>query len=59
MTTVDWALQIIQREIGNGTTGEVRIQLHEGVIQRAKVEKTEKAPVREKPIGPVGRELKG
>lgn len=41
---LEWALSVIQREAARGTTGEVRIQLHEGVIQRAKVEQTEKPP---------------
>lgn len=39
-----WAAAIIERENGRGTTGEVRIQLHEGVIQRVKVEATETPP---------------
>lgn len=39
-----WAAAIIEREYGRQTTGEVRIQLHEGVIQRVKVEATETPP---------------
>lgn len=41
---LEWALSVIRREQERGTTGEVRIQLHEGVIQRARVEQTEKPP---------------
>lgn len=41
-----WVNGILQREHARGTTGEVRIQLHEGVIQRAKIEATEAPPRR-------------
>ena len=37
-----WVAAILQREQSEGTTGEVRVQLHEGIIQRARVEKVEK-----------------
>ena len=42
-----WAASIISRELGNHTTGEVRVQIHEGTVQRVKVEKTETPPKRE------------
>lgn len=39
-----WAAAVISREMGNHTTGEIRVQLHEGTIQRVRVEKTERPP---------------
>jgi hypothetical protein len=39
-----WAAAIVDREHGRGTTGEIRIQLHEGIIQRVRVETTECPP---------------
>ena len=43
-----WAASVISREMGNHTTGEVRVQIHEGTIQRVRVERTERPPRREK-----------
>lgn len=39
-----WAAAIIDREHCRGTTGEVRVQLHEGIIQRVRIEATETPP---------------
>ena len=39
-----WVAAIIDREHQRGTTGEVRVQLHEGTIQRARIEATETPP---------------
>lgn len=41
---IAWAASIIDREHNRKTTGEIRIQLHEGNIQRARVESTEVPP---------------
>lgn len=46
-----WAASTLSREMGNHTTGEVRVQLHEGTIQRLKVERTERPPKREREEG--------
>ena len=39
-----WAAAIVDRENKRQTTGEVRIQMNEGNIQRVKIEATEKPP---------------
>ena len=39
-----WVAQIIRYEQERKTNGEIRVQLHEGVIQRAKIESTETPP---------------
>jgi hypothetical protein len=36
-----WVAAIIEREHGRETTGEVRVQMHGGVIQRVRIEATE------------------
>lgn len=41
---MQWVNHVMERERKRGTTGEVRIQMHEGVIQRVKIESTEKPP---------------
>lgn len=42
-----WVLGILQREHSRNTTGEIRVQIHEGTVQRVKVEQTETPPKRE------------
>lgn len=37
-----WVASILERERERGTTGAVRVELHEGVIQRVRVEAVEK-----------------
>jgi len=39
-----WTASVLSREMGNHTTGEVRVQIHEGTIQRVRVERTERPP---------------
>lgn len=39
-----WVAGILERENCRSTTGEIRVQLHEGVIQRVKIEATEVPP---------------
>lgn len=41
-----WAASIISREMGHHTTGEIRVQIHEGTIQQVRVERTERPPKR-------------
>ncbi len=41
---IAWAASIIERERGRGTSGAIRVEMHNGVIQRVRVESTEKAP---------------
>lgn len=37
-----WVASILERERQRGTTGAVRVEMHEGVIQRVRVEAVEK-----------------
>lgn len=39
---VAWAASILERERQRGTTGAVRVEVHEGVIQRVRIESVEK-----------------
>ena len=37
-----WVATIIERERGRGTTGSIRVEMHEGKVQRVRVETVER-----------------
>lgn len=37
-----WVASIIERERGRGTTGAIRVEMHEGKVQRVRIEAVEK-----------------
>lgn len=39
---VAWVASIVERERQRGTTGAVRVEIHEGTVQRVRVESVEK-----------------
>ena len=41
-TLLAWVASILERERGKGTTGRVQVEMHEGTIQRVRVEAVEK-----------------
>ena len=37
-----WVASIVERERKRGTTGAIRVEMHEGTVQRVRVESVEK-----------------
>lgn len=44
---IAWVASVVERERQNGTTGSVRVELHEGQVQRVRLEAVEKPPKEE------------